>query len=84
MIIGSYEQAIEDTVPGCMVPCDEQRTKRGTCFHEEKDYSFTETLHPFTLCEGQKRRDKHIQKVYFKGDWETVWYRQVQLCEQRH
>ncbi|MBL7174376.1 MAG: hypothetical protein ISS66_01000 [Desulfobacteraceae bacterium] len=25
MIIGSYEQAIEDTVPGCMVPCDEQR-----------------------------------------------------------
>jgi hypothetical protein len=30
MIIGFYEQAIEDTVPGCMVPCDEQRTKRGT------------------------------------------------------
>jgi len=34
-IIASYEQAIEDTVPGCMVPCDEQRTKRGTCFPEE-------------------------------------------------
>jgi len=32
MIIGFYEQAIEDTIPGCMVPCDEQRTKRGICF----------------------------------------------------
>jgi hypothetical protein len=28
MIIGFYGQAIEDTVPVCMVPCDEQRTKR--------------------------------------------------------
>ncbi len=31
-IIGSYEQAIKDTVPGRMVPCDEQSTKRGICF----------------------------------------------------
>jgi len=39
MIIGFYEQAIEDTVPGCMVPCDEQRTKRGIVFLEKQDYS---------------------------------------------
>ena len=35
MIIGSYEQAIEDTVTGCMVPHDEQRTKRGIFFPGE-------------------------------------------------
>jgi len=32
MIIGPYEQAINDLVPGRMVPCDEQRKKRGICF----------------------------------------------------
>jgi len=27
----------------------------------------TQVLHPFTLCERQKRRDKYLQKVYFNG-----------------
>ena len=45
MVIGIYGQAIKDTVPGRMVPCDEQGTKGESVFLTNQDCAmFVELL----------------------------------------
>jgi hypothetical protein len=59
MIIGSYEQAIEDTVPGCMVPCDEQKTKDK---HIQKVF-FEKMKRDISVDRMLKARVKSIKKI---------------------